>query len=450
MKDLTKGHEGKLIFYFALPMLIGNIFQQLYNTVDSIIVGNFLGKEALAAVSTSFPVLFLLISLIMGITMGSTILISQFYGAKDYANLKKTIDTTYIFLFVGSILITILGLVLSGPILKLLNTPGNILPQAKSYINVIFIGIVAMFGYNSISAILRGLGDSKTPLKFLIISTILNIILDVLFIVVFKFGVSGAAWATVIAQGFSFIYGIYHLNKHHEVLKFNVKDMEFDKAIFFKSLKIGLPSGVQQVLFSLGMMAIQSIINPFGETTMAAFGAGSRLNSFGTMPIMNFGSAISAFVGQNLGAGKNERVKKGYKYTLLMSVSMSIIITVLVFIFGEKMVWLFNKDPEVIKIGTSYLKIVSSFYAVVSIMFITTGVLRGAGDTFVPMIISILTLWLIRIPVATFLSERIGTNGIWASVPAGWTIGMVLTIGYYMSGRWKKKVVIKRGLNYEQ
>lgn len=450
MKDLTKGHEGKLIFYFALPMLIGNIFQQLYNTVDSIIVGNFLGKEALAAVSTSFPVLFLLISLIMGITMGSTILISQFYGAKDYENLKKTIDTTYIFLFVGSILITILGLVLSGPILKLLNTPGNILPQAKSYINVIFIGIVAMFGYNSISAILRGLGDSKTPLKFLIISTILNIILDVLFIVVFKFGVSGAAWATVIAQGFSFIYGIYHLNKHHEVLKFNVKDMEFDKAIFFKSLKIGLPSGVQQVLFSLGMMAIQSIINPFGETTMVAFGAGSRLNSFGTMPIMNFGSAISAFVGQNLGAGKNERVKKGYKYTLLMSVSMSIIITVLVFIFGEKMVWLFNKDPEVIKIGTSYLKIVSSFYAVVSIMFITTGVLRGAGDTFVPMIISILTLWLIRIPVATFLSERIGTNGIWASVPAGWTIGMVLTIGYYMSGRWKKKVVIKRGLNYEQ
>jgi putative MATE family efflux protein len=444
MKDLTKGNEAKLILYFAIPMFIGNIFQQLYNTVDSFIVGRFLGKEALASVGLSFPVIFLLVSLIMGITMGSTILISQYYGAKDFESVKKSIDTAYIFLFVGSIAITILGLLFSGVILRILRTPPELMPQAKTYLNIIFAGIFSMFGYNSVSAILRGLGDSKTPVYFLVVSTIINTILDLVFVVVFKWGVAGAAWATVIAQACSFAFGIIYLNRTHDVIRFNLKTMKFDKNIFRLSVKIGLPTGVQQMLFSMGMMALQSIINPFGQDTIAAFTAGSRVDSFAAMPIMNFGAAISTFVGQNLGANKPERVKKGFIATLAMSSAVSVAAIIVLLTVGKYLVGFFNSDPNVIKIGARYLAIISPFYITISIMFVTNGLLRGSGDTTVPMIISILTLWLIRVPVASYLSGRIGSDGIWWSMPIGWTIGMLLTLGYYATGKWKGKVVAKR------
>ena len=243
MKDLTQGNEGKLIFYFALPMLIGNIFQQLYNTVDSIIVGNTLGKEALAAVGASFPIIFLLVSLIMGIAMGSTILIAQFFGAGKLDEVKKTIDTTYIFIFFSALAATIIGFATSGPILKLLRTPDEVFPMAKTYLDIIFAGIIVMFGFNSISAILRGLGDSKTPLYFLIISTLVNIGLDLLFIKVFNWGVAGAAWATVIAQGVSFLLGAIYLHKTHEFFSFNFNKMAFERQLFITSIKIGLPGG---------------------------------------------------------------------------------------------------------------------------------------------------------------------------------------------------------------
>lgn len=444
MKDLTTGNEAKLIFYFTLPMLIGNIFQQLYNTVDTIIVGRTLGKEALGAVGVSFPILFLLVSLIMGVTMGSTILIAQYYGAKNINKVKRAIDTAYIVLFIASLVITIVGLIFSGYILRLLGTPEEMIHQAQTYINIIFIGIIGMFGYNSISAILRGLGDSKTPLYFLIISTLINIILDLVFILRLGWGVAGAAWATVIAQGCSFIFGIYYLNKNHEVLKLNIKDMKFDKHIFRLSLKIGLPTGVQQMLFSVGIMALQSIVNSFGTDAVAAYTAASKVDSFASMPIMNFGAAISTFVGQNLGANKIERVKKGYKSTIIMSTAISVLVTIIVILFRRPLISLFNSDPNVINIGVRYLVIVGSFYAVISFMLVTTGVVRGAGDTIVPMIISIFTLWLIRLPIASFLSKKIGVDGIWWGMPIAWSMGCVVTVVYYINGKWKNKVAIKR------
>ncbi|WP_042439880.1 MATE family efflux transporter [Clostridium amazonitimonense] len=440
MKDMTKGSEAKLIFNFALPMFIGNIFQQLYNTVDSVIVGRALGKEALGAVGASNPIMFLLISLIIGVAMGSSILISQYFGARDMDKVKKTIDTAYIFLFIASIAVTIVGVIFSGPILRFMKTPDSIIHQAKSYLNVIFIGIIAMFGYNSISAILRGLGDSKTPLIFLIISTVINIVLDIVFVLVFNWGVAGAAWATVIAQTCSFIFGIHHLNKTHDVFKFNVRDMKFDNRIFKESIRIGLPSGVQQMLFSFGMIAMQTMVNKFGADTVAAFTAASRVDTFASMPIMNFGAAISTFVAQNIGAGKMERVKKGYRSTLVMSTVICLIVTIAMQLWGTNLVRLFNKDPRVIVIGTEYLRIISIFYVVISAMFITNGVLRGAGDTIFPMINSILSLWLIRIPIAYTLSPRLGSKGIWWSIPIAWSFGLVLTYSYYRLGRWKKKI----------
>jgi len=443
MKDLTKGNEAKQIFYFTLPMLIGNIFQQFYNLTDSIIVGRALGKGALAAVGASFPIIFLLVALIIGLTMGNSVIISQYYGAKDMRKVKKAIDTGYVVLLVSSVVITVLGLLFSESILRLLSTPEEIIPQAKIYLDITFAGIFFLFGYNAISAILRGLGDSKTPLYFLMISTLLNAVLAFLFVMVFHWGIAGSAYSTIIAQGLSFICGIAYLNKTHKVFKLNFKKLEFDKEIFIKSMQIGLPSGVQQMLVAGGMMALNKIVNSFGTDALAAYTAAGRLDSFAVIPAMSLSVGISSFVGQNLGAKKPERVRKGYYAALLMGAAVSIATTIAVLCFGRPMISVFNSDANVVNIGTSYLMIVGSFYILFSTMYITTGVLRGAGDTFVPMFFTLFSLWVVRVPLATMLSKQYGTNGIWWSLPIAWAVGLILAQIYYSMGRWKTKVVVK-------
>ncbi|NLW59240.1 MAG: MATE family efflux transporter [Firmicutes bacterium] len=445
MQDLTRGREGRLIFAFALPMLIGNIFQQLYNTVDSIIVGNTLGKAALAAVGASFPLIFLLVSLIIGLTMGSTVLIAQFYGARRLDQVKKAIDTTYIFLFVAALVFTLLGLVTSKPLLKLLKTPAEIFPLAQTYLQIIIAGLIFTFGFNTISAVLRGLGNSKTPLYFLILSTLLNIVLDLVFILAFGWGVAGAAWATVIAQAVSFLLGQLYLARRFALFRFDLKKMTFDRTIFFTTVKIGLPTGVQQMLVATGMMALSRIVNNFnfGTAAVAAYTAAGRIDSFASMPAMNLSAALSSFVGQNLGAGKPERVKRGYLSTLGMAIAIALATTLTVALFGPELIALFNTDPEVIAIGASYLVIVGSFYPVFAWMFITNGVLRGAGDTLIPMFFSVFSLWLIRVPVAALLARRLGTNGIWWGIPVAWTVGALLGFGYFLSGRWRRRSLIQ-------
>lgn len=443
MKDLTNGSEGRLIWNFTVPMLIGNVFQQSYNITDSVIVGRVIGKSALAAVGASFPIIFLLVALIIGVTMGFSILISQYFGAKDIPRVRRTIATSYVFLFFASLLMTGVGLAASKAILELLKTPPEILPQALTFLRIIFGGLIFLFGYNSISAILRGLGDSKTPLYFLIFSTILNIVLVLVFVTVFKWGIAGSAWATVIAQAVSFLMAVIYLNRTHTVFTFRPGNFEFDKAIFKKSLAIGLPSGAQQMLVAGGMMALTRIVNGFGTNAIAAFTAAGRIDTFAVMPAMNISIAISTFVGQNVGAGKFGRVKHGLKAALYISGAISLATTLVVVIFGWHLISLFNSDPEVISIGSHYLLIVGVFYVIFSSMFVLNGTLRGAGDTFIPMIITVLALWLIRVPSAAYLSSRIGTDGIWWGVPIAWTLGLILSSVYYSTGRWKGKVAVR-------
>lgn len=443
MKDFTQGHEAKLIFFFSLPMLLGNVFQQMYNTVDSIIVGRVLGEDKLAAVGASFPIIFLLISLIMGITMGSTILISQFYGARDMERVKRAVDTAYVFLLIASIVLTIVGLVISEPILRLIHVPEEILPDAKTFLDIMFIGMIGMFGYNSISSILRGLGDSKTPLYFLIVSTLLNIILVLVFVLVFGWGVAGSAWATVIAQGVSFVGGLAYLIKTHPLFKFDLKNIQFDKDIFIASVKIGLPSGVQQMLVSIGMMSIQSLVNGFGTNTIAAYTAAGRLDTFAMMPAMNFSQAITSFVGQNIGAGKTERAKRGFYATVIMSGVISILISLLMIVAGREMMMLFNANPDVVDIGRRYLVIVSAFYVVFSTMFVINGLIRGTGHTIFTMLVTIGSLWLVRVPASTILARNMGPDGIWWGVVIGWIVGCAIAGGYYLSGKWKVPVTFK-------
>lgn len=444
MKDLTQGKESKLIFLFALPMLIGNVLQQLYNTVDGIIVGKVLGETALAAVGVSFPIMFLLVALIMGVGMGATILISQFYGAKDYDNVIKTIDTIMVTNYIMAIGITFLGLLITKPILLWLKTPADVMPEAEAYLKVIFIGMIGMVGYNLISAILRGLGDSKTPLYFMIIATVLNIILDIVFIMAFHIGVAGAAWATIISQLVSFLVGIWHLNRKNDMIKFSIRNVQFDIKLLKESLRIGLPTGIQQMLVSLSFILMQSIINSFGTIVIAAYTAGSRIQAFGIMPAMNINMAVSSFTGQNLGAGKNERVKNGYIAALKISLWISAATIAFVVLTGKRLIMLFNDNPKVIQIGYEFLMIVSPFFIVASIMFITMGVLRGAGDTMSTMIISVAALWGVRLPVAKVLSVKIGYTGIFWSIGADWTVGAILVIIYYVTGKWKTKVNVNK------
>jgi putative MATE family efflux protein len=443
MKDLTIGKESSLILKFALPMVAGNVFQNLYSIVDSIVVGKFLGKEALAAVGASFPIIFALISLVIGVGSGATIVISQYFGAKKRDEVTRTIDTIFIFLMVASIIITIVGISFSEPIFRLLRLPEEVMPQAVQYLNIYLAGIFAFFGFNGISSILRGLGDSKTPLYFMIFSTIANVILDLLFVIVFKWGIAGVAYATIIAHGSAFVISIFWLNKHHSLVHLSIKNARFDKIIFKECLRIGLPTGFQQSFVAMGMMALMGIVNGFGTNAVAAYSAALRIDAFAKMPSMNFASALSSFVGQNLGAGKEKRARRGFAATMFMSALYSAVITILILFFGESMMTLFTYDADVIRIGKDYLIIVSSFYLAFSAMFTVIGMLRGAGDTLIPMFITLITLWVIRIPLSIFLSESsMGVKGIWWAIPISWIFGAIASYIYYRTGNWKGKSVI--------
>ncbi|MRT93179.1 MATE family efflux transporter [Ancylomarina sp. 16SWW S1-10-2] len=441
MKDFTTGNVARHIFNFTLPMLLGNVFQQLYNIVDSIIVGKVLGKEALASVGASFPIIFTLIALLIGIGSGFSIVISQFYGAKDIDRVKRSIDTMYIFLFISALIMSILGIYFSKDLFRLLQLPEELMPQAITYLNIYMSGMILFFGFNGTSSILRGLGDSKTPLYFLILSSILNIAFDLLFVMVFRWGIAGAAWATVLAQGIAFVSILLYLNNTHKIMKFSVAKLRFDTDLFKKSLKIGLPSGLQQTFVAVGMMTLLGIVNTFGTDVIAAYTAAGRIDSLAMMPAMNFAQALATFVGQNLGANKIDRVKKGFKATFIMSNLFCLIMSALIILFGSNLMRLFTTDPQVIEIGQNYLIIVSSFYLIFSSMFTIQGVLRGAGDTLIPMFITLFSLWIIRIPAAYFLSNEIGSDGIWWSIPMGWSIGMTCSYIYYRMGRWKTKAV---------
>lgn len=443
MKDFTKGSETKAIFYFAIPILFGSLFQQLYNIVDSIFIGHYVGKEGLAAVGASFPVIFAMISFVIGIGSGSTVVISQYYGAKDNHSVKKAIDTLYIFMFFASIFISVLGIVLAEEIFKLTDLPPEVIPQAVTYLQIYMAGNVLFFGFAGTNAILRGLGDSKTPLYFTIVSTFINIVLDWLFIAQFNWGIAGAAVATVIAQGGAFITGILYLNKTHTLLTLYIRKIKFDKAIFIQSVRIGLPTGFQQTFVAFGMVALFGIVNQFGTETIAAYSVGMRIDSVPAMLAMAFSAAVAPFVGQNIGAGLEHRVRYGFIATLILSSLLTLLISTIYILFPEFIVRAFTDDEEVIKVGVEYINVVGPFYIIFSIMFVLNGVLRGAGATLIPMFITLIALWLIRIPASYLMAYEWGRIGIWWGIPIGWTFGMGLAYIYYLSGKWKNKSVTK-------
>ncbi|HOP05147.1 MAG TPA: MATE family efflux transporter [Tenuifilaceae bacterium] len=443
MKDLTTGSVTRHIISFSIPMLIGNVFQQLYNVVDSIIVGKYLGKEALASVGASFPIIFTIIALIIGIGSGASVVISQYYGAKDLDKVRRAVDTINIFLLFAGIVISVIGILSSRWIFGLLQLPPELMDSALTYLNTYLLGMVVFFGFNATSSILRGIGDSKTPLYYLIIATVVNIFLDLLFVLVFNWGIAGAAWATVISQAGAFATAIVHLNRKNQVVRFALKGLTFDREIFRQIVRIGLPTGIQHTFVALGMMALMGIVNSFGTNVIAAFTAASRIDSLASLPAMTLSVALSVFVGQNLGAGKLERIKSGLKTSLIFASSISVLMSLVAIFWSVPLMKIFTNDANVITIGREYLIIVSVFYLLFSTMFVLNGLLRGAGATLIPMFVTLFSLWLVRIPLAWLLSRYMGESGIWWSIPIAWFFGVTGAFLYYRFGKWKTKGVVK-------
>lgn len=437
--DLTEGKVWKVIVRFAVPLLVGNLLQQFYNITDSIIVGQFLGKEALAAVSASFFIYYFIISLVIGVGSGTMVVISQLFGAKQYQKVQLAFSSFFIFMLVGGIILSIAGIIFAEPVFRLTNTPEEVIPQAVAYFRIYIGGTFLFVTFNSIISILRGVGESVRPMLFILITTVLNIAFDLLFILVFKWGIEGAARATVVSQGIGMCIALAYVNNTHPLLSIKKQDMLFDWKLFKESLKIGLPTSVQQCAIALGLIALLGIVNSFGTNTLTAYGAAGKIDTIITQAILTLSGALAAFCGQNIGAGRLDRVKKGVQFTMYTNIALGLLTFAAVYLFGNEMMRIFTKDIDVVAIGKEYLLIIGGFFIVHGALNVYNGALRGAGDTLFPMITSLVCLWLIRIPLAYYLSSWLGRNGIWWAIGISITIGLIVTFVYYKMGFWKRR-----------
>ena len=437
--DLTEGKVWKVIVRFAVPLLVGNLLQQFYTITDSIIVGQFLGKEALAAVSASFFIYYFIISLVIGVGSGTTVVISQLFGAKQYQKVQLAFSSFFIFMLVGGIILSIAGIIFAEPVFRLTNTPEEVIPQAVAYFRIYIGGTFLFVTFNSIISILRGVGESVRPMLFILITTVLNIAFDLLFILVFKWGIEGAARATVVSQGIGMCIALAYVNNTHPLLSIKKQDMLFDWKLFKESLKIGLPTSVQQCAIALGLIALLGIVNSFGTNTLTAYGAAGKIDTIITQAVLTLSGALAAFCGQNIGAGRLDRVKKGVQFTMYTNIALGLLTFAAVYLFGNEMMRIFTKDIDVVAIGKEYLLIIGGFFIVHGALNVYNGALRGAGDTLFPMITSLVCLWLIRIPLAYYLSSWLGRNGIWWAIGISITIGLIVTFVYYKIGFWKRR-----------
>ncbi|WP_246240386.1 MATE family efflux transporter [Anaerocolumna sedimenticola] len=444
MNDMTVGNPGSLILRFSIPMLIGNLFQQLYNIVDAIVVGRYNGKDALAAVGTSGPLNYLIFSLALGLSAGISIIISQYFGAKDEEQVKKGFATSAYVIIGASIIMGTLGFLLCRPLLELLNTPENIIGQSVIFMKISSIGVIGVGTYNGIASVLRALGDSVTPLIFLILASIINIILDFIFVASFGWGVAGVAIATTIAQLLAAIGCIIYALINVKILRMSIKEFVPDKHIFKKCISLGVPVALQNSFVSCSNMALWSVINSFGDTIMAAATAANRIEQLILQPGMSVGVAVASFTGQNIGAGNIQRVKKGFNASAKIMIAFSIIMLPVIYFGGGFIMRLFTSkaDLEVMRIGVEALRVPCFFYSFVGMIFVSRNLISGAGDVKVPMFMGF-TEVVCRVVFANLLSGQFGYKGIWWATGLTWTVTCAVGCARYYSGKWKDKSVIQ-------
>ncbi len=448
--DMRGGNPVSQIVRFSIPMLLGNIAQQLYNTVDSIIVGRFVGDNALAAVGSAGPILNLMIVLFIGISTGASIMVSQYFGAQRKEDLAKAVGSCITLTGVASLLIMIVGPLVAGPLLRLLNTPESIIGWCQSYLTIIFLGIAGGGYYNIMSGVMRGLGDSGSALNYLLVATVANIVLDYVFVAKFGLGVAGVAWATVIAQFLSAILSVIKIMNMKNMFELKRQHL-FPGSSYFRTLiRLGLPSGVTQAIFSMSMIVVQSLTNSFGELFIAANVIVMRIDGFVMMPAFSLGTAMTTFAGQNIGAGFMDRVEKGARNGTLTAMGISAVITALILLFGKGLMGVFTTTPELIDLSFRMMKILAPGYIAMEVTQCLSGIMRGAGDTVTPMWISIVNTILIRVPLAYGLVALSRTPELpqgncammFVSLLITWIIGAFLTFILYRTGRWKKKAAL--------
>ena len=445
-KDMTLGSPWKRIMEFSIPMLLGNVAQQLYNTADSIIVGKYVGDNALAAVGSASPILNLLLALFVGISTGAGIVVSQSFGARDRKGMTESIGNCIALSVIATVIIMIVGPLVTMPLLTLLGTPDSIIQWCADYLNIYFLGIVGFFFYNMLSGVLRGLGDSVSALGFLLVAAFLNVVLDLL--LVQHMGVAGVALATVISQGISAVFCYIKLVRMKNLFDLNLKTMKLIPAMAGRILRIGIPSGITQAIMATAGMVVLNLTNAMGETVIACNVIIMRVDGFAMMPNFTFGQAMSVYTGQNVGAGKYDRVFKGVKQGGLIAAAFSTCITIVLLFFGHFLFDLFTDTPELIELAVSMMRIMAVGYICISITQVLGGVMRGAGDTVSPMWISIISTIFIRVPVAYLLAHltknEIYPDGqpiaLFGSLMISWVLGMVMSIIVYAIGRWKKKM----------
>ncbi len=445
--DMTVGKPWEDILIFTVPMLIGNIAQQLYNTVDSVIVGRFVGDNALAAVGSAGPILNLLIVLFVGISVGASIMVSQYFGARSKENLSKTIGTSIVLTGIASVIIMVVATLASRPLLELLDTPETIIDWCTSYLHILFIGVAGLAYYNILSGILRGLGDSMSALWYLLVASLLNVVLDLVFVANMDMGVSGVALATVIAQGVSAALCMRKLTKMRDLFELHKEDFKLSPFHATNVIKLGVPSGLTQAIMSMAMLVVQSLTNSFGEMFIAANVIVMRVDGFAMMPNFSFGTAMTTYAGQNVGAGEKERVEKGARQGALMAMGISAAIVVVILIFGKYLMGIFTETQELVDLSMNMMRILSVGYIAVAVTQTLSGVMRGAGDTVTPMWISLISTIVIRVPLAYGLVYLTKTPElpqgqqacIFISLMISWVMGALITTICYKRGKWKTK-----------
>lgn len=448
VQDMTTGKPMTKLIQFSLPLLIGNLAQQLYNTVDSIVVGKYIGDTALAAVGTAGPILNLLLVLFMGVATGASILASQYFGAKDRDSLSRTVGSTIMLTLFSGLFMTVVGFFASPLLIGMIAPPADVADGAVVYLKIIFLGMVGGGAYNILSGVLRGIGDSFWPLVYLIIACLLNIVLDILFVAKFNMGIAGVAWATIIAQAISGALCLIRLVRMKEIVDVNRRTLVPDGPITRRLCMLGLPAGVTQALFSMSAIVVQGLTNSLGTAVIAANVAIMRVDGFAMMPNFTFGTASTTFVGQNIGARRIDRVRRGVKDLTKLALATSLVLVACILLFGHGLIGLFTDTEDVITIGIHGLRWLALGYIAFAVSQVLQGAMRGAGETMVPMWISIITTIVVRLPLAYLLcyltrSEtwpKGNPEGLFASLLISWLLGMAMTVFTYKRGAWKRRL----------
>lgn len=446
--DMTEGTPWKKIVLFTVPMLLGNIAQQLYSTVDSIVVGKYVGDNALAAVGSATPILNLLLVLFIGISIGASIMVSQYFGAKQRKELSITIGNCITLTAIAVLIIMVISMLLVRPLLELLGTPVTIIDWCTSYLLILCVGSVGSAYYNILCGVLRGLGDAFSALIYVAVAAVLNIILDLLFVVKFDMGVSGVAWATIISQAVSALLCFRKLRKMTEYFDMGFSYLKPVKKYTGKIISLGLPSGLTQAILSLAMITVQSLTNSFGELLIAANVIIMRVDGFAMLPNFSFGTAMTTYSGQNVGARKRDRVIQGAKQGTIMVVMTSTVLTILILLFGKTLMGIFTETQELVDLSRHMMGIIAVGYIAVAVTQSLSGVMRGAGDTMTPMWISLFSTVVVRVPIAYGLAYFTRSpefpNGreesVFISLLISWLMGAIITVIFYVKGKWKRNL----------